>query len=355
MFYDEDMGPLNKEEARKQRISEKKKRLIALKKRNKTYLKGRRGVRLYYDYDKMYWPEDPVKKWNTFDSYDEDEEDFYDEIEDDEFANDDKIFGDSIIGDKIEAAKDLDDYNNPNRRIKCKFTKNYRREKLYGYLKYLNGKKVLVRDLAWKFAVTDRTIQSDLRWLENNSFITRVENKTFKGKQTKNSYIVNVDKQKYLPCKNTYLGVVIISKKEDCYYVLTKTNYVDKKYNPKKFIPIKSSKFTIPQIELKNDSKAEHKTMIVLSNIFHEVVSGSYKGEVFTTRFIIVKKYRDDYYELVINKYKAKMIYNLYFLDEYIESPEGYYWLRLDNSARYVSKTIDNKCLKVAKDSIGVK
>lgn len=41
-----------------------------------------------------------------------------------------------------------------------------------------------------------RTIQSDLRWLENNGFIVTQKNKTYKGKQTKNSYIVNLEKEK---------------------------------------------------------------------------------------------------------------------------------------------------------------
>ena len=57
------------------------------------------------------------------------------------------------------------DNKESDRPIKFAFTKNLRREKLFACLKYLNGKKVLVRDLSWKFAVTEKTIQSDLKSL----------------------------------------------------------------------------------------------------------------------------------------------------------------------------------------------
>ena len=118
-----------------------------MNKQNITYLKGQRGVRKYYDYDKL------------------------DELGFDEVYDKEK-----------------------DRPIKCVFTKNLRREKLFAYLKYLKGRKVLIRDLAWKFAVTERTIQSDLKFFEDNGFIERKTNKTHIGRMTKNSYIVNKNK-----------------------------------------------------------------------------------------------------------------------------------------------------------------
>lgn len=52
--YDEDYGHIEKDILRNIRINEKKKKLQEIKARNKTYLKGQRGVRYYYDYDKRY-------------------------------------------------------------------------------------------------------------------------------------------------------------------------------------------------------------------------------------------------------------------------------------------------------------
>ena len=147
-----------------------------MNKQNKTYLKGQRGVRKYYDYDKL------------------------DELGFDEVYDKEK-----------------------DRPTKCVFTKNLRREKLFAYLKYLNSKKVLVRDLAWKFAVTERTMQSDLKFFVDNGFIERKVNKTHIGRMTKNSYIVNKNKEKDLELNDQYLFVLFITKKDDKYYILTKT------------------------------------------------------------------------------------------------------------------------------------
>ena len=137
------------------------------KKLNKTYLKGQRGVRRYYDYSKL--------------DYDDDEE--YTDDEDKDIDNED------INKENIDIdSEDIDDEyidDEKERPVKCVFKKDLRREKLFAYLKYLNGKKILVRDLAWHFAVTERTIQMDLRWLENNDFIITKTNKTYTGKQTK--------------------------------------------------------------------------------------------------------------------------------------------------------------------------
>ena len=89
----------------------------------------------------------------------------------------------------------------------------------------MNGRKVLIRDLAWKFAVTERTIQSDLKYLIEKGIITKQINLNKQGKQTKNSYIVKKVKEIDLPFDDTYLVVVFLVKQNNEYYVLTKTDY----------------------------------------------------------------------------------------------------------------------------------
>ena len=143
---------IDKEKLRQIRLEEKKEYFEMKKQRNKTYLKGQRGVRYYYDYDKRFINPDDNDEYSDYDL-------------------------DALEVQGLE------------RQIKCVYKKDLRLEKLFGYLKYLNSRKVLIRDLAFHFGVTERTIQTDLRWLENNGFITVQKNKTFNGKQTKNSYI----------------------------------------------------------------------------------------------------------------------------------------------------------------------
>ena len=97
-------------------IDGKSKRPKLKRKLKDAYLKGQRGVRLYYDS-------------NHFDEY--------------------------ILEEDIESEGN----------VKCVFTKSLRREKMWNYFKYLNGKKIGIHELAWKFAVTERTIQNDIKFL----------------------------------------------------------------------------------------------------------------------------------------------------------------------------------------------
>lgn len=110
--YDDYYGYIDKEKLRQIRLEEKKEYFEMKKQRNKTYLKGQRGKRLYYDYEKKY--------------VDQEDNDDYGDYDDEEL--DDKAL---------------------ERRVKCVYTKELRLEKLYGYLKYLNGRKILIRDLAF--------------------------------------------------------------------------------------------------------------------------------------------------------------------------------------------------------------
>lgn len=75
--------------AKQNRLEQQRERRELIKARNKTYLKGQRGRRLYFDYDKKF-------------DYDK-----YDDV--DEYEN---------------------DITDPRRQVKCVFTKDFRREKM---------------------------------------------------------------------------------------------------------------------------------------------------------------------------------------------------------------------------------
>lgn len=202
------------------------------RKLSRIYLKGQRGVRKYYDYDKL------------------------DELGFDEVYDKEK-----------------------DRPIKCVFTKNLRREKLFAYLKYLKGRKVLIRDLAWKFAVTERTIQSDLKFFEDNGFIERKVNKTHIGRMTKNSYIVNKNKEKDLELNDQFLFVVFITKKDDKYHILTKTEYSEKNktfYRQK----VEDFEFELPNIKIENSKKIDKISFAIAKDIFSRDLKDEYKSIV---------------------------------------------------------------------------
>lgn len=133
MYINEDgldfRDPYERQIILQQRQEELAEKLKEKKERNKTYLKGQRGVRRYYDYKKL-------------------ESLVYENKDEDGCLNDyDDVEEDTDVEEQVF-----------ERHIKCIFTRELRRKKLYAYLKYLKGRKVLVRDLAWKFAVAERTI-----------------------------------------------------------------------------------------------------------------------------------------------------------------------------------------------------
>ena len=306
LIYDsENFREFDKKTREKIRIEEAKERAKERKKINKSYLKGQRGVRLYYDKEQLF---------------------------DKQSQN---------IG--IE-----------ERKVKCYYTRDFRFEALFGYLKYLKGKKVLIRNLAWKCAVTERTIQHDLRWLEKNGFIVIQQNKTISGKQTKNSYKVNLEKEKFLPCENTFLNVVILSKHNNEFYVLTKTNYLTKD-KAKKYIPISKCKFSLPQTTLKIETKLNDRSMILANDIFGEDVSQGYKGYVYTGNYKIKKRYIDENLEYSQKICRAKAMFSLFVLDNQITAPSGFMWIKINQVNRYIRQTYQNKCLNYVKIALGVK
>lgn len=275
-----------------------------MNKQNKTYLKGQRGVRKYYDYDKL------------------------DELGFDETYDKEK-----------------------DRPTKCVFTKNLRREKLFTYLKYLNSKKVLVRDLAWKFAVTERTIQSDLKFFIDNGFIEKQINKTAIGRITKNSYIVNKNKEKDLELNDQFLFVVFVTKKDDKYYILTKTEY-DESNKTLYQQRIEDFEFELPNIKIGNSKKIDDISKRIAEDIFRKDLKDEYKSIVYSN--IVKGKFEEiDVYGKKQNKWwKEKDYFVLYILKEKYDYAYGYKWLALNVAPRRIRSHNQNKGLKYIKDNI---
>lgn len=274
------------------------------RKLSRIYLKGQRGVRKYYDYDKL------------------------DELGFDEVYDKEK-----------------------DRSTKCVFTKNLRREKLFAYLKYLNGKKVLIRDLAWKFAVTERTIQSDLKFFEDNGFIERKVNKTHIGRITKNSYIVNKNKEKDLELNDQFLFVVFITKKDDKYHILTKTEYSEKNktfYRQK----VEDFEFELPNIKIENSKKIDKISFAIAKDIFSRDLKDEYKSIVNSN--IIKGKFKeiDEYGKTQNEWWKEKDYFSLFVLNEMVKCNSGYKWITLNVAPRRIRSHNQNKGLKYIKDNI---
>ena len=281
-----------KERIRRENLKEK---IEERKKLNRSYLKGQYGKRLYFDASQLF----------------------------------------------EETSEEL---GLEERKLKCIYTKTLRLEKLFAYLKYMNGRRVLLRDVAWHFAVTKRTIQNDLKWLESNGFITTKKNKTTKGRPHKNSYIVHTEKAKDLPCIYTYLNVVILSKQENELYVLTKTNYKPKEQT-KRYIKILNCKFTLPSTRLKVENKINDKSLLVANDIFGEDISAYYKGYVYTSNHKEKKKFVKDYEKDIFKNCRIKTMFFLFILNEQKPAPDGYMWLKLSQAGRYIKQTYINKCL----------
>lgn len=314
--------PIEREIILENRRAEQQEILEEKKKRNKTYLKGRYGKRLYYDYDKKFKNNynDYSDGYNNIDEYDEN----YDEFQD------------------------------LRRQLKCIFKKDLRREKLFAYFKYLKGKKVLVRDLAWKFAVTERTIQADIKYLIENNFIARQINYTNKGKQTKNSYIVNLSKVKDLPCVDTRLNVVFLAKQDNEFYILAETKYKgrDKSYKSPTHKTIDEYKFNLPFAKNKNVNKLDDKSHSISQKIFNQDLVQFYKGYIFKdiSQGYLIHPNRTGKYDKTF--YKTKYFFTLYMLDNCLNLPNGYRWTKLSIAPRRLKSKSANKCLMYIKNNL---
>ena len=293
-YYDDGLdyrNPADRENIEKQKRLEREERIKYIKAQRRSYLKGKRGVRLYYDRD-----------------YFEDEE----------------------------------------AQIKCVFTRDLRREKLFAYLKYLNGKKVFVRDLAWKFAVTERTIQSDLKFLIDNGYIERQINKTFKGRQTKNSYIVHPEKQKELAYGgDKSIMPIFVAKQDDNYYVCVEMGFI-----PNDDIKIDDYDFFLHERLLTDKQNPEKITKELSKEYFKQKVNGKYMGVI--CDYLTRGEYYDED-EKRNRKYRNKYFFTLTILDEMYPTRTFSKWISLKVAPRRIKKYYINKGIHQAMRVLGVK
>lgn len=243
------------------------------------------------------------------------------------------------------------DYEEENKepQVKCIFTKDLRREKLFAYLKYLKGRKVLVRDLAWKFAVTERTIQSDLKFLIDNGYIERQLNKTFKGRQTKNSYIIHPERQKELAFGgDKFVVPIFVSKQNDNYFVCVETDYnrTSKKEN------IEDCFFTIRERKINKVEDALKYSLQIAKEIFVCDIKSKYFGIIGT---IINQGTSYDKYHRKIDTWRDKSYFTLTLLDALYQTKGEYKWISLKVAPRRIKNYYINKSIHQAKRVLGVK
>lgn len=306
-FYDPIKREMALERRAKERAEERKEWAEKKKKLKKSYLKGQRGRRKYFDYDKL----------------------DYSEIDDNDYADDFDI--DSC--DEREFAE------HP---IKCVYTRDLRRKSLFKYFKYLNGKMVAVRDLAWKFAVTERTIQNDLKWLVDEGFVNKVTNVAKNGKQTQNTYIVHPEKEIDFPCKYSFIQFVFLAKQNDKWQILLKTDYDESKCVRGK-ININNFNFYLPSARIYSENKIENKSLEVATKIFKRDLQEEYKGvkfKRFSSHIYTHHDYNALYYDKTISKkIETKDFFVLFVLDEMLESEKGYRWISLSTAPKRLKST----------------
>ena len=152
-----------------------------------------------------------------------------------------------------------------------------------------------------------------------------------------------------MPCENTFLNVVILSKQNNEFYVLAKTNYAQKD-KAKKYKPISKCKFSLPQTTLKIETKLNDRSMTLANNIFGEDITDGYKGYIYTDNYKIKKRYIDEKWDYAYKVCRAKAMFSLFVLDSQISAPNGYMWIKLEQANRYIKKTYQNKCLNYVKN-----
>lgn len=257
------------------------------------YLKGQRGVRLYYDS-------------NHFDEY--------------------------ILEEDVESEGN----------VKCVFTKSLRREKMWNYFKYLNGKKIGIHELAWKFAVTERTIQNDIKFLVDNGYIEKKRNNTSKGKQTKNSYITLKEYQSGVATMFTFLQIIYLAKKDNDWYIISRTDYDESKVKYK-VRNIKDFTFTLPHKRIYSKNNIDELSIEFTNKIFSQDLQNTYQGIVFEhiskNKYIKVDKF-------LHKKKKIKQIkcfFVLYKLDECLKCNKGFRWIKLSIAPKRIKDFKVNK------------
>lgn len=287
------------------KYTDKKGKTHKIEKFEKTYIKGKRGVKLYYDsahYDEY--------------EYDEDYDGKYDKDE-----------------------------------VRKVFRKSIRREKLWNYFEYLNERKIGIEQLAIKFAVTERTIQNDIKFLIDGKYIERQANKTIKGKQTKNSYLTIKKYESGILSMYSYLQVIYLGKKDNEWYVLTKTDYDDSKVKYK-IRNIKNFTFTLPHKQIYSKNNIDEFAKEITEKAFSENLQEKYQGIVFEH----ISRHRyykiDDYLHTKSKIKQIKCYFALYRFSECLPCNKGFRWIKLSISPKRIRDFKVNKGLHYIKQNI---
>ena len=287
------------------RYTNKKGKTHKIEKVEKTYIKGKRGVKLYYDSA----------------HYDEYE---YDDDYDGEYEKDE---------------------------VRTVFRKSIRREKMWNYFEYLEGRKIAVEKLAIKFGVTERTIQNDVKFLIDGGYIERQTNKTTKGKQTKNSYITIKQYESNVLVKNSYLQVIYLAQKDNEWYVIARTDYDESKVKYK-VRNIKDFTFALPHKEVYSKNNIEEFSMEITEKVFSKNLQDKYQGIIFDHS----SKHRyykiDDYLHTKPKFKKTKCYFVLYKLDEVIPCNKRFRWIKLSIAPKRIRDFKTNKGLHYVRKNI---
>ena len=218
----------------------------------------------------------------------------------------------------------------------------------------MKGKKVLVRNLAWKYAVTERTIQSDLKYLIDNGFIERQTNKTHLNRQTKNSYIVHPEKEKDFPFDDDcFVHPIIIAKQNENYYIITQSDYDESKV-VRGYRNIELFFFELPEFPLKKTSDIDKISLTYANDVFGNNISLKYYGEVYS--YIVKGKDVDEDTKKVYERWTNKLYFSLIELEKLYPPREGYRWITLKVAPRRIKRFDINKGLHyITKEILGVK
>ena len=271
----------------------------------KTNVKGKRGVKFYYDsthYDEY--------------EYDEDYDGKYDKDE-----------------------------------VRTVFRKSIRREKMWNYFEYLEGRKIAVEKLARKFSVTERTIQNDVKFLIDGGYIERRTNKTRKGKQTKNSYITIKKYESGILTMYSYLQVIYLAKKDNQWYILSRTDYDEGKVKYK-VRNIKDFIFTLPHKQIYSKNNIDEFAKEITEKAFSQNLQDKYQGIVFEH----ISKHRyykiDDYLHKKPKIKQIKCCFALYQLDECLPCNKGFRWIKLSIAPKRIRDFKANKGLHYVRKNI---
>ena len=287
------------------RYINKKAKTHKIEKVEKTYIKGRRGVKLYYDSA------------------------HYDEYE---------------IDDEYDGEYEKDE-------VRKVFRKSIRREKLWNYFKYLGGRKIAVEKLARKFSVTERTIQNDVKFLIDGGYIEKQTNKTRKGKQSQNSYITIKQYESNVLVKNSYLQVIYLAQKNNEWYVIARTDYDESKVKYK-VRNIKDFTFTLPHKEVYSKNNIEEFSIEITEKVFSKNLQDEYQGIIFNHS----SKHRyykfDDYLHKKPKIKRVKCYFALYKLNEIMPCNKRFRWIKLSIAPKRIRDFKANKGLHYVKKNI---